>query len=235
MKNFPITLPNVLYILKSIFFLYVFISIFEEVTDELLEQEIYTFDHMIIAWIHSLRPDLTPLMLFFTFFGSKDALVWFLFLSAGVFIWKKRYWETLFLVIGIGLGGFFNLVLKWIFRRERPSFSRLIEETGYSFPSGHSMGAFIFYGMLCMVLLHFLHTNKAKIILTSSTLFLIGMVGLSRVYLGVHYPSDVIAGFAAGGAWVTICLLSLRILSESRKGYSIHANQRQITKNKKPI
>ncbi|WP_051271547.1 phosphatase PAP2 family protein [Shimazuella kribbensis] len=225
MKNFPITLPNILYLLKSIFFLYVCISIFEEVTDELLEQEIYTFDHTIIAWIHSLRPDLTQMMLFFTFFGSKDALVWFLFLSAGLLVWKKKYWETLFLVIGIGLGGLFNLMLKWIFQRERPNFSRLIEETGYSFPSGHSMGAFIFYGMLCMIILHFSHANKAKIILISSTLFLVSMVGLSRVYLGVHYPSDVIAGFAAGGAWVTICLLSLRILSECRKGNQLHSKK----------
>jgi undecaprenyl-diphosphatase len=189
---------------------------FAELVDELLEKEIHYFDQTVIQWIHSFRPYLTSIMKFFTFFGSIDALCLFLLISSSLMIWKRKHWEAIFLIIGIGGGGIFNLLLKWLFQRQRPTFHRLIEETGFSFPSGHSMGSFIFYGMLCMVLIVFIESIPAKASIILITVFLIFMIGLSRIYLGVHFPSDVLAGYAAGGAWLTICLLGLRFISEIR-------------------
>lgn len=219
---FPLS-PTKRYVLLSIFFLYIFVSVFEEFTDELLEQELHFFDQTIISLVHILRPYFTPIMLFFTFFGSTDALLLFTVLSCAFLIWKNKRWETCFLVVGIAFGGIFNLLLKWIFRRERPDLHRLIEETGYSYPSGHSMGAFIFYGMLCMLLITFFPSIKSKVIFILSTSIFIFMIGLSRIYLGVHYPSDVIAGFAAGGAWVCVCLLVLRLILKTRERKHISA------------
>jgi membrane-associated phospholipid phosphatase len=213
---FPLS-PTKRYILLSIFFLYIFVSVFEEFTDELLEQELHNFDQSIINWVHMFRPHLTPIMLFFTFFGSIEALFLFTILSCAFLIWKNKRWEASFLVIGIAGGGIFNLLLKWIFRRERPDLYRLIEESGYSFPSGHSMGSFILYGMLCMLLITFFPSIKTKVILILSTSAFITMIGWSRIYLGVHYPSDVIAGFAGGGAWVCVCLLMLKLILKSRE------------------
>ena len=164
-------------------------------------------------------------MLFFTFFGSIEALLLLTILSCAFLIWKNKRWEACFLVIGIGCGGIFNFLLKWIFQRERPDLHRLINESGYSFPSGHSMGAFIFYGMLCMLLLTFFPSIKSKVIFILSTSLFIFMIGLSRIYLGVHYPSDVIAGFAAGGAWMCVCLIGLKlILGMNKKKYNTHIN-----------
>jgi membrane-associated phospholipid phosphatase len=200
-----------------------FVNTFEEFTDELLEQELYQFDHTIIILVQFFQPHLTPLMKFFTFFGSIEAIFICLILASAFLLWKKKHWETIFLTIGIAGGGLFNSLLKWIFRRQRPEVHRIIEETGYSFPSGHSMGSFIFYGMLCMILLVFMQTTKKKFILLLCTIFLVAMVGISRIYLGVHYPSDVIAGFAAGGAWITLCLAAMKL--------TLHKKQEHLRKH----
>jgi undecaprenyl-diphosphatase len=194
-----------------------FVSIFGEFTDDMLEQELHFFDQTIFSLVQMLRPDLTPVMLFFTFFGSIEALFLITILSCAFLIWKNKRWEAVFLVIGIACGGIFNFLLKWIFRRERPDLHYLIEETGYSFPSGHSMGAFILYGMLCILLLPFFSSLTSKCIFVFCTSLFIFIIGFSRIYLGVHYPSDVIAGFAAGGAWVCICLLILKLILTSKK------------------
>jgi undecaprenyl-diphosphatase len=68
-----------------------------------------------------------------------------------------------------------------------------------------------------MILLTFFSSYKTKLLLLLGTISLIIMVGLSRIYLGVHYPSDVIAGFAAGGAWVSVCLLMLTLILKTRE------------------
>ncbi len=199
----------------SVVILSVYTFIFERFADELIEAELYHFDQTIIDWIQSfIRPQFTSSMKIFTFLGSPVALLLLLFISAALMIWQKKRWETLFLVIGITGGSIFNLLLKWIFHRQRPTMHRLIEETGYSFPSGHSMVSFIFYGMICMLLFMFLKSRIAKAIIIMSTVLIIVMIGLSRIYLGVHYPSDVLAGYAAGGVWLTICLIGLRLVLE---------------------
>jgi membrane-associated phospholipid phosphatase len=215
MKWVQISSQTKKYVLISVVILSLYTFIFERFADELIEAELYHFDQTIIDWIQSsVKPQLTFIMKFFTFLGSPVALLLLPFISAALMIWQKKRWESLFLVIGIAGGGVFNLLLKWIFHRQRPTLHRLIEETGYSFPSGHSMVSFIFYGMLCMLFVMFLKSRTAKVIIIMSTVVIIVMIGLSRIYLGVHYPSDVLAGYAAGGAWLTICLIGLRLVLE---------------------
>jgi membrane-associated phospholipid phosphatase len=218
MKVFRFLSPIKKYMFFSLCFLSLFTFIFAKFADELVESELNHFDQTIINWIQSLmNPQLTFIMKTFTFLGSPLALSLFVFISVLWMIRKKKYWEAVFLVIGIGGGGTFDLFLKWIFHRQRPNFHRLIEESGYSFPSGHSMVSIIFYGMLCMLLIVFINSTITKVVGISCTLFIITMIGFSRVYLGVHYPSDVLAGYAAGGTWLIICLMGLKVILEIRK------------------
>ncbi|GIP31656.1 phosphatase PAP2 family protein [Paenibacillus sp. J2TS4] len=175
-------------------------------------------DQQIIESVQSLiSPKLTLLMKCFTFLGSKVFLTTLLIVSSVLMIWHKKRWEALFLVIALGGGALFNLGLKSFYQRERPSLHRLIEETGYSFPSGHSMSSFILYGMLGILCYMFLISRMPKITIVISTSIIILLVGTSRIYLGVHYPSDVLAGYAAGGVWLTLCLLGLRLVLDYRQ------------------
>jgi len=117
-------------------------------------------------------------------------------------LWRKKFALALFFVISSGLGGLFNLFLKWLFKRERPDILPLISEQGYSFPSGHSMGFFIFYGSLAFVIIHLAHRNSMKWIGSILNGVFIIMIGITRIYLGVHYPSDIVDGYLAGAAWL---------------------------------
>ncbi|EWG09772.1 phosphatase PAP2 family protein [Cytobacillus firmus] len=203
---------------KKIFFLALaasiiggFLLLFIEIVDELKEEELIHFDESLIQYVQAfISPRLTEFMSVVTFLGSVKWLA-FSVLAAAVllFLFKKRslLW---FMVLSSGLGALFNLLLKWIFKRERPDIRPLIEEQGFSFPSGHSMGSFIFYGSLAYMIIHLAKRKRWKAAWTVLLGCFIIMIGLSRIYLGVHFPSDVIAGFAAGGAWLTIMIIGFR-------------------------
>ncbi|WP_201264965.1 phosphatase PAP2 family protein [Brevibacillus reuszeri] len=205
------------YALICILIIAVSLFVFGKLGQEMLEQELYAFDSFVIAKIQSLiTPKLTSVMFFFTFFASTWSLLTLTVISIGLMLWQHKRWEALFLLLALGGGMAFNLLLKWIYRRERPSIHRLVEESGYSFPSGHSMAAFLFFGMMAMLLTLFVVSRAAKAVIILASVVLILLVGISRIYLGVHYPSDVLAGFAAGGVWLVMCLLGLKIVVETR-------------------
>lgn len=174
-------------------------------------QEIGRFDSRIIQIVQGLISDqLTSFMKMVTFFGSVP---WFIMAGIAISIFlvlfhKKRYAVFLLFTSWAGLG--LNFVLKWMFKRERPDLLPIIAENGFSFPSGHSMGSFVFYGALAIILVRISKHAFLDWTLGGLCALIIMLVGGSRIYLGVHYPSDVIAGFAAGGAWLTICGLGLR-------------------------
>ena len=206
-------LPTRRYLLISVLILLFSVFIFQQFADELTENELFRFDQSVIDWVQGfINPQVTIIMKAFTFLGSTTALSLLLIASVALMIGQQKRWESLFLVIAIGGGMVFNLLLKWIFQRERPTLNRLIDATGYSFASGHSMVSFIFYGMLGMLVYMFLASRLSKMITIMVSAVLILMIGTSRIYLGVHYPSDVIAGFAAGGVWLVICLMGLKLV-----------------------
>ena len=97
-----------------------------------------------------------------------------------------------------------NLILKNIVQRPRPTEFRLIEEKGYSFPSGHSMISMAFYGLLIYLIYRYIKNKKLKYTLITLLSILIFLIGVSRVYLGVHYASDVIAGFCISLSYLMI-------------------------------
>jgi membrane-associated phospholipid phosphatase len=189
----------------------VFLYLFTELAEEVLESEVKRFDDSIIQFFYRSETDLLDVIMFlFTEAGS----VWFLTIFSIMlifFLWfkKKDKWGILFFIIGIGGGGLLTKLLKYYYGRERPSINETIDAIGYSFPSGHSMGSLIFYGFLS----YFLFRSNLRKRIKWVTLFICGVfiisIGTSRIYLGAHFPSDVIAGYLAGSIWLILCILAL--------------------------
>lgn len=97
-----------------------------------------------------------------------------------------------------------NTILKNIFERPRPEFYRLIQETGFSFPSGHSMVSMAFYGYFIYIIYKKMDNFYLKWVICSILSLLIILIGISRIYLGVHYASDVLAGFCISLAYLML-------------------------------
>ena len=129
---------------------------------------------------------------------------------------KTHYLEGFFFLMAL-LGGWgLEALFKSIFHRVRPGIDRLIDITGYSFPSGHATVGFAFYGMLAYLLYLNLKNRWARILISFLILIMVFFIGVSRIYLGVHYPSDVIAGFATGGLALSASILGLHATEHHR-------------------
>ena len=149
--------------------------------------------------LHLRRPWLTPIMEGFSNLASPVVLAGML-LVVEAFAPGRRpgVCAAINLVLAVGI----DLVLKEIVQRQRPDESiRLVSEVGYSFPSGHSMA---FYGLLLWMVWQYEQDRVVKWICVTGFAILILFVGISRIYLGVHYASDVIAGFAVSAIWLAV-------------------------------
>lgn len=169
-------------------------------------QKITQFDHHMITLIQGMEsPGLTLLMKVITSIGSTLIVVT-LSLSAILFLYfvlHHRYELIFFISMVVGTA-IINTLLKLCFVRQRPDLHRLIQETGYSFPSGHSMEAFALYASLAFLLWRHLSTRIGRSIIIILCVVMIILIGMSRIYLGVHYPSDVIGGYLASGVYFTL-------------------------------
>jgi undecaprenyl-diphosphatase len=166
-----------------------------------------SFDTNTSILLISLRtPFLTSVMGTFTLLGNQALLV-LLVIVALILILKRHGRDALIFVLIVGVGIVLNLVLKEVIARARPDISPLIHEEFYSFPSGHAMNSFVFYGSVALYA--YRHIKRRTVSLTVIVLcgMIVTMIGISRVYLGVHYPTDVIAGLIAGFWWVVTALI----------------------------
>ena len=115
---------------------------------------------------------------------------------AVILLYLRQYKSEAIFVGASGLLASILIVsLKYIYQRQRPSITHLVHASGYSFPSGHSLGTFMILGAIAIVLAQRLEKKESKIVVYAITGLLIFLVGLSRIYVGVHYPTDVLAGF----------------------------------------
>lgn len=176
------------------------------------------FDHAIIESVQAQEaPYITSIMKFFTEIGSTKIVV-FLCLFIIFFLYKVFHHRSeLLLFIGVVVGSpILNLLLKEIFQRARPDLHRLIEIGGYSFPSGHAMNAFTVYGILTFLLWRHIFNRSGRTLLLLFSAFFIIMIGVSRIYLGVHYPSDIIGGYFASGFWLATSIWFFQWYMERR-------------------
>ncbi len=156
------------------------------------------FDNYIINLFKYRSDVLTNIMKIITFFGS---VLMILILTVLFVIFVKGKRNKLLILINVIVVTLLNQLLKYVFQRERPTNS-IIEETGYSFPSGHSMVSMAFYGFL--IYLVYKSNMKFKGLIISFISILIFLIGISRIYLGVHYPSDVLGGFTLSLSYLII-------------------------------
>ncbi len=171
------------------------------------------FDDKIYQFIISFQNDtLTNIMKVITSFANPLTIVSLCLASLLSFIWK--YKASIYLIIITIISTVFNFLTKNIVLRTRPDHLRLIEETGYSFPSGHAMGSIAFYGFIIFLLSKSKINKNLKIFLSVIIGLTIFLIGISRIYVGVHYPSDIIGGFLLG---YIILISSIEFLT--KKGY----------------
>ncbi|MFS0575655.1 phosphatase PAP2 family protein [Sporosarcina sp. 179-K 3D1 HS] len=164
------------------------------------------FDNPIIAAIQGMeQPWLTTWAKLLEKIGSGSVVMPItIILSVFLGFLKRRETAILILTAVIGSGAL-NRILKMIFVRERPTIHRLSDIGGYSFPSGHAMLAMSLYGVLAYVLWRSIKTSAGRVLLLLVAVFMILVIGASRIYLGVHYPSDVLGGLSISAIWLILC------------------------------
>ncbi|KNF08058.1 phosphatidic acid phosphatase domain-containing protein, PAP2 family [Gottschalkia purinilytica] len=168
------------------------------------------FDEVIISTLHrNISPYMKEFMKVISFLGSAKFYIILCILMIAFFIKRKTYMNIVALLSGV-LGSFLlNLILKNYYGRIRPEAYFLVNETGFSFPSAHSMVAISSYGILAYLLMRNRTWNNKKKLLWILTGLLIILIGFSRVYLGVHWPTDIIGGFGAGFIWLYLNIIIL--------------------------
>ena len=150
-------------------------------------------------WVGDVARDITAL-------GSTDILWLAVLAVAGFLLLDRRYRATVFVLVAVLSGWAVSFALKDLFARSRPTVvPHLMPAHFSSFPSGHSMMAAVVYFTLGSLLSSLVERRRLKVYFLTLAAILAVLVGLSRLVLGVHYPTDVVAGWAAGLAWATLC------------------------------
>jgi membrane-associated phospholipid phosphatase len=169
------------------------------------------FDVSVFAWIHTYEsPATTSLMRIITFMGTHYFLIPANMILTAYYIFIRRHRWYSIKVASIALSSTaIMLLLKQFFSRPRPLVPLLEAARGYSFPSGHSLVSFAFYGLLIYLCWHYLENRTLRWLYTLLLSALILFIGLSRIYLRVHYATDVIAGFSIGMVWLVLSIYIL--------------------------
>lgn len=144
----------------------------------------------------------TDYFIFFTEFGSGKTIFPLLLVLSIVLAYKKRALEAMFLFLCFIGSRLFNWLLKNGFDRDRPSFNPLMEENTYSFPSGHAMNSAAIFAFSGYLLIRFFPRYRSLIV--TVMIFIVVSISISRVYIGVHYVSDISAGICAGLIWFLV-------------------------------
>jgi membrane-associated phospholipid phosphatase len=189
----------------------VVLFIVANLAEEVLEKEAFTFDKTFLLWLHQFaNPMLDNLMLFITQLGNPTIAIIVAGITLAILVWRNNRLEAM--IFGLNcLGGLIlNTGLKLFFSKPRPQlWKQLIVETSFSFPSGHAIGSMILYGFVAFLLANFY--PKYSPIIYTVVVILIGAIGISRLYLGVHWLTDIIAGYGVGFLWLMVCITMLKV------------------------
>lgn len=177
------------------------------------------FDSRAFAWADARNnPALTEFIKGITFLASRNFISGAGIMMIGYFLFVKRHkWYSLKVPV-IAVGSItLNLLLKYLFNRPRPLVPHLVESYGLSFPSGHAMISASFYGLLIYLVWKNVEEAHWRFLLVTLLGLLILLIGFSRVYLHVHYATDVVAGLAAGLGWVILAIFLLNRMEKFSK------------------
>jgi undecaprenyl-diphosphatase len=175
-------------------------------------------DDNIKSWfvLHA-TPLLTTISRAITFFGSVGFLSSASLVTGVVLGIRRSFYRLLALALAAGGGALLNIALKHVFHRQRPVLENpLVTLSSYGFPSGHTMGATIFYGVLALIITYWMRSWSGRVLTGSLAAFMIALIGASRIYLGAHYFTDVIGAIAVGLAWLAFCWTGVETLRRWR-------------------
>lgn len=204
-RTFP---PSLLIRLGIAFVLFLVLSIgFTALADEVLEGDTLQLDQAILQAIYAKStPFWDTFFLTVTHLGGVAGVIVITAALIGALVYKKKYRYALLVGLGVGGAALINIIMKLFFERTRPDlWEQLVVETSFSFPSGHSMAS---AALAFSIIAVFWHTKYRVLAAIAAAVYML-VIGFSRLYLGVHYPTDVLAGWVVSGAWVLLIVAIL--------------------------
>ena len=197
----------------------ILIWIFGEIMGSIMpEKPLNIIDQWVLERALYFRtPSLNAIMVGVTQLGSLAVIV-ILSLPISMLLFLRRKFDALICYLTSVIGGaFLNYILKAAIQRDRPiTDETLVHVTSFSFPSGHAMLSTILYGMIGYYLIRYINSWRLRSFVALSMVFIILLIGFTRIYLQVHYLSDIIAGYVGGGLWLVICITGLEIYRKRR-------------------
>lgn len=192
-----------------------FVDLSEEISGKLVKK----YDDAITDFIISFRtPVLNDFFVFITDMGDVYAYIIMTTIAAIFFFYKLKNKKFIFQLVGVlVLSALANIALKKAFDRARPTIEHMVVIETLSYPSGHAMSAMAFYGFLTYLIFKIKMSKILRTFLAVLFIFLILAIGISRIYLGVHFPTDVAGGFIAGLIWVALCIILFNIIDLLRQ------------------
>ena len=184
---------------------------FASLAEHVLEGGTQAFDVVILEWLHGHQSKgLTAVMVEMTYLGTGTVVIVVVGVAA-LFLWHTEHKHSARLLLAATLGNILlNGALKLVYHRPRPSvFAWQTTAVSSSFPSGHAMSATVVYGTVAYLLMRLQKHQWAKMLTLGGAILLILLICLTRLYLGVHYPSDVLGGIIVGLAWASFCMATL--------------------------
>lgn len=195
---------------------------FAYVAYQISAAETLPFDTVIREWVYARRsPALNRVVVAITYLGN-----WQTVSLIGIFLLMvkstRRNMGIPFVIISLSSTGVYKIV-KEIFQRPRPELAvRIIEQGGYSFPSGHSMNGIVCFGILIYLIRRYCQNRKLANALTVLLGLLIAAIGCSRIYVGVHFPTDIIGGWSLGAAYLCIAIIVFEKIRGEKDDLSYH-------------
>ncbi len=193
---------------------------FGEIIEDLIDKEtLFYLDYRIQGFVEGIiSPEITRFMVDMTNLGGVYITVTTAGVMALCLLYKRYWWKLFALFLVVGGGEIILILLKLFFHRPRPM-PQLVIAHGYSFPSGHAFSAMTIYGFLIYMIWNMDKIRGLKFVVLLMSISLIFFIGISRIYLNVHYLTDILGGYAAGLAWLVFCIIMVNTIKEYYRGY----------------
>ena len=192
---------------------------FTELVEEIAEGDFARLDEGAVALVQSYgNPAVVRAASVISWFGSVAFLTIASFAATLVFAWKRWFDAILGLALTMLGGSLLNMLLKQLFQRARPVFDQpLVDLTSFAFPSGHTMGATLFYMFIAAVVAYAMKSNRIRLLAFGCAALIVVLIGATRIYLGAHFFTDVLGAIVAALAWLAFCWTAVETLRKWRK------------------